>query len=83
MPLFKVDSYFNILQPILVTLILAACLIYTARRLWKRFRTPQAGDPHCAGCPLAETCNHRHDDAPLRPADRPSCPRDTACDCCR
>ena len=70
------------MQLLLVTLILAACLAYTARRLWKRFRTPQTGDPHCAGCPLAETCKHRHDDPSLHPDTKPDCPRGAACDCC-
>lgn len=75
-------SIFNLLQPILVTLILAACVAYTARRLWKRFRTPQGGDPHCAGCPLADTCQHRQDGDSPHHGDRQDCPRGTTCDCC-
>ena len=47
------------MQLILVILILAGCVTYTARRLWKRFTTKRKeGDMRCAGCPLADNCHH-------------------------
>ena len=50
------------MQSLLVLLILAACIAYTARRLWKRFTTKREDDLRCAGCPLADTCHQRHED---------------------
>ncbi len=47
------------LQTIIVTIVLAACVAYTLRRLWRRFTAPPAGDPHCEGCPLAYSCRHQ------------------------
>ena len=49
------------LQSALVVLILIACVAYTARCLWKRFTSKRCDDVRCAGCPLAETCDHRHE----------------------
>ena len=47
------------MQLILVIIILAACVAYTARRLWKRFTAKREDDVRCAGCPLADTCQHK------------------------
>ncbi len=47
------------MQLILVIIILAACVAYTARRLWKRFTAKREDDVRCAGCPLADSCQHK------------------------
>ncbi|MBE6255215.1 MAG: hypothetical protein E7105_06850 [Prevotella sp.] len=48
------------MQQILVLIILAACVAYTARRLWKRFTAKRGEDDvRCAGCPLADSCQHK------------------------
>lgn len=47
------------MQLFVVSLVLVLCAIYTARRLWRRFTAPPAGDVGCEGCPLAESCSHR------------------------
>ncbi|MBQ9285033.1 MAG: hypothetical protein IJ209_01945 [Bacteroidaceae bacterium] len=65
------------MQSLLVAIILVACAAYTARRLWRRFTTPPSGSPHCQGCPLAETCEHRHE--PTQKAVCPDCERQASC----
>lgn len=46
-------------QTIIVAVVLAACVVYTARRLWLRFTKHGSDDPHCEGCPLIDTCQHK------------------------
>ncbi|MBR4533367.1 MAG: hypothetical protein IKO85_02310 [Bacteroidaceae bacterium] len=75
------------MQSLLVTLILALCVVYTVRRLWHRFTAPPAADARCEGCPLADTCTHHHPSTPSthehqHHRNRQDCPRGTACDCC-
>ncbi|MCR4995336.1 MAG: hypothetical protein K6A32_08215 [Bacteroidales bacterium] len=64
------------LQYILVALILIACLAYTFWRLWLRFTTKRGEDVRCAGCPLAQTCDHQHK------AATPDCCGGGPCDGC-
>ena len=47
------------MQLFLVSLILVLCVAYAARRLWQRLTAPPQ-DVRCAGCPLADGCQHRH-----------------------
>ena len=64
------------MQSALVALILLACVAYTARRLWKRFTAKREDDVRCAGCPLADTCDHQ----PSHPTS--DCCHGTTHDCC-
>lgn len=67
------------MQELIVAVVVAACLAYTARRLWLRFRAASGGDVRCAGCPLADTCQHKHDTQPAHA----ECPHhDGVCSCC-
>ncbi len=46
-------------QEWIIAIVVAACVTYAARRVWKNFR--KRGDGHgafCADCPLAGSCNH-------------------------
>ncbi|MBR1593528.1 MAG: hypothetical protein IJ692_03605 [Alloprevotella sp.] len=54
------------MQQAIVYIILVVCAAYVAWRLWENLHRRE--DPHCAGCPLADTCRgkahcqtHSHD----------------------